>query len=194
VGAVAQQLLFGSADVDLPMVEDLQGLLCGPGEIVRLGGTARLSIVVADPWRVGALLELLRERDLTGDTAVAEGGGTSVRTPFSALLGPLAQRWTRGATQAPPARLQLSGAALRAWVLAAGSPVPGGFELALGPYDTSHAAVKDALTRAGLASTVRPAGPALRVTSARRLHRLAELVGQPPQVAPPGCWPVTATP
>jgi hypothetical protein len=199
VTPVAVQLTFGSVEVNDPTPEDLAGLLCGPGEVVRSpdGSAVRLSVVVVDAWRVTELLGLFATIGLEGDTAPAESGGTSVRTPFSPRLRHLADRWSQGALVVPPADLQLSGNALRAWLLAAGGPVPGradAWQLGLGPTEEAWSGIGAALARSGLPGLLvgaRSGGPGYRVLGARRLRRLAELVGESPVSAPLLAWPST---
>jgi hypothetical protein len=199
VGTVSVQLAFGSAEVDGPKRDDLEGLLCGPGEVVRQGGTARVSVVVTEPWRAESLLDLYATIDLAGDTAPAEGGGLSVRTPFTEGLAELAERWTTGALTIPPGDLLLDGGRLRAWLMAAGEPVPGrpdAWQLGLSATDAAWARVGAALAAAGVpGALVGPrrrgelAGAAYRVLGVRRLRRLRELVGPPPPAAPLLAWP-----
>ena len=58
-----QLSLFG-AEAGRPEAADLAGLLAGPGQVVRMGGTARVSIVVDDRWRAEALVAELGRRRL----------------------------------------------------------------------------------------------------------------------------------
>jgi hypothetical protein len=204
---VSVQLAFGSAEVDGPKPDDLEGLLCGPGEAVRALGTdgdaARVSVVVREPWRADALLELYAAVGLPGDTEPAEQGGLSVRTPFSPVLGPLVARWAAGAVLLPPADLQLDGGRLRAWLLASGEPVPGrtdAWQLGLGDNADAWPRIGSALAGAGVPGAFvghrrrgEIGGAAYRVVGARRLRRLRELVGPPPAAAPLMAWP-TVTP
>ena len=44
-----------SAAAHEPRLADLDGLLAGPGQVVRRGKTARISVVVAEEWRVAAI-------------------------------------------------------------------------------------------------------------------------------------------
>ena len=81
------QLSFLTAGVHPPGVDDLEGLLLGVAQVVRLGGTARLSALVEDPWRADEVLAAYAERGLRGEVA-QEDGLTSVRTPFSRTLQP----------------------------------------------------------------------------------------------------------
>jgi hypothetical protein len=109
-------------------------------------------------------------------------GGYEVRTAYSSLLAPLAAAWLRG----PPGFFYLNGPRLRLWTAAAG--VLDGRTLTLLSADgPGRDAVGAALARAGLPATAVEAG--FRITGLRRLARLAELVGERPQAAPPECWP-----
>ena len=91
------QLSFFSAGAQPASVDDLEGLLCGPGQVVRQGDVARVSVIVRDEWRVASLLAALDALGLGGGTADAhEEGGTTVRTPFDARLVPLAEHWSGG--------------------------------------------------------------------------------------------------
>jgi len=195
-----QLSLFGAEAAD-PSPADLAGLLAGPGQIARMGGTARVSVVVADAWRVHVLLAELASRHLPATWAPAggegqgEGHGYTVRTAYTALLAPLAAAWLRGeAGKLPPPGFTLDGRRLRLWAVAAGSgDATGGYTLRLGPSDeASWAPVGAALAALGLAAALVSAGaggPAYRIEGRRRLARLAELVGDPPALAPPGTWP-----
>lgn len=107
-----------------------------------------------------------------------------VRTAYTTRLGELARRWQDG----PPARLHLDGQALRLWAAAGGYPDPEGYLLRLaGGDELRQAAIEAALRAAGLRPTLVP-GPAYRITG-RRLALLAELVGDPPGIAPADHWP-----
>ena len=83
------QLSFLTAGMRPPTVDDLEGLLFGVAQVVRLGGTARLSVLVGDQWRVDELLAAYDERGLRGEV-LEEDGLISVRTPFSRILLPVA--------------------------------------------------------------------------------------------------------
>ncbi len=188
------QLSFLSAGVRPPGVEDLEGLLLGVAQVVRLGGTARLSVLVDAPWRVEQVLGAYVERGLRGEVAPGEDEGvSSVRTPFSRLLGPVAQRWVRGAVKSVPAGFVLDGSRLRMWAVGAGRRDDHGYLLRLSPHDEQvWEAAGSALAWVGLAGTFvgpRAGGPAYRVTGRRRLARLGEYVGERPAAAPPEHWP-----
>ena len=188
------QLSFLTAGVRPPAVDDLEGLLLGVAQVVRLGGTARLSVLVEDPWRVEQLLAAYGERGLRGEPAPGEDEGvTSVRTPFSRTLGPVAQRWVRGAVKAVPAGFVLDGSRLRMWAIGAGRRDDHGYLLRLSPHDEQvWPAAGAALAWVGLAGTFvgpRAGGPAYRITGRRRMVRLGEYVGERPGAAPPDHWP-----
>jgi hypothetical protein len=188
-----QQLSFFSAEALPPTVYDVEGLLCGPGQVVRRGDAARVSVVVAEDWRVTALLRALVLVDLEGETVPSEEGRIAVRTPFVAALLPLARRWTSGAVKLPPARLHLDGPRLRWWAMATGRGDQVGYALGLGASDEqAWPAVGAALAAAGVPGTFvgpRGEGPAYRVVGRRRLARLRELVGDPPAGVPSEEWP-----
>ncbi|GIF15120.1 hypothetical protein [Actinoplanes teichomyceticus] len=68
--------MFGAETVE-PSPADLAGLLAGPGRLGRMGGTARVSVVVDDAWRVHVLVAELVARGLTVTWApVAQTPGT----------------------------------------------------------------------------------------------------------------------
>jgi hypothetical protein len=200
---VSGQLSFFSAAARVPVAEDLAGLLCGPGQVVRRDDTARISVVLADAWRVTTLDAELALRDLAAELVVADetdgwggprGAATCVRTAFTPALDGLAAAWSSGgAGKRAPARLALDGPMLRLWYVAAGRPWEAGHVLGLGEHDTgTWAPVGALLASAGLPATFvgpRGDGPAYRLTGRRRLTRLAELVGDPPPDCPDGCWP-----
>ncbi|AVT34589.1 hypothetical protein C6361_19175 [Plantactinospora sp. BC1] len=176
-----------------PSVGDLAGLLAGPGELVRMGGTARITVVVDAAWRVHVLVAELARRGLTASWLgrVAEQHG--VQTSYSTLLAPLAASWLRGTVKRPPGTFFLTGPRLRLWAAAAGTPEPLGFVLRLGAADEAcWEPVGAALAAIGLPAVLLDAGaggPAYRITGRRRLARLAELVGDRPPTAPPSQWP-----
>lgn len=188
------QLSFFSAGARPAAVDDLEGLLCGPGQVVRQGDAARISVIVRDEWRVAALQAALTTLGLDGGTVDAhEEGGTAVSTPFDARLVPLAGRWSGAGTKKAPADLSIDGPRLRWWAIAAGHHDALGYVLLLGPQDEIvWPAVGAALVRAGLpAAQIGPRadGPAYRINGIRRLARLRELVGECPPEVPEEAWP-----
>ena len=189
-----RQLVFFGADAAEPTVADLAGLLAGPGGVVRMGGTARLSVRVDAAWRVHVLVAELALRGLAASWEPTDDDKHTVRTSYTRVLKPLAAAWLHGAVKRPPAVLHLTGRRLRLWVAAAGTPEPpGGFLLRLGEGDRdSWDALGAALAAAGLSGTLLApdeGGPAYRITGRRRLTRLAELIGDPPAATPPKLWP-----
>ncbi|NMI01260.1 hypothetical protein [Pseudonocardia acidicola] len=197
---MAQLSLF-SAEARPVRLADLAGLLCGPGQIARFGTgeTARLSIVLPDADRAPAVRAAAAATGIRLEPAAAEDGAPTLRTAFRCDLVGLAQLWTRGATKAVPEHFQLDGPLLRLWALAAGrADERGGYLLLLDPdVPGTHQPLVAAATRAGISpARVGPAdrewelgGPALRISGARRMQRLVELVGPPPERVPAAAWP-----
>jgi hypothetical protein len=186
---VTQFSLFGAAAAD-PVAADLDGVLLAGGQWVRAGTAARLSVVVADLWRARALAAEFVLRGAGGQSAAAEHG-YSVRTDFATDLTPHAVRWTRGANLAPPPGLALSATGLRLWALAAGRADDAGYLLGTADADGPvHLAAGAQLARLGVTgvSLGSRGGPGWRVSSAKRIRRLAELVGEHPEGAA-GDWP-----
>jgi hypothetical protein len=196
-----QPSLFGVVASD-PTPEDLAGLLAGPAELGRMGGTARVSVTVDAAWRVHVLAAELALRRLPASWEPS-GEAFVVHSAYTTRLLGLAAAWRDG----PPAGLHLNGQALRLWVAAAGTPSDDGFLLGLrrgsntppAPLrgappppkagESAWSAVGAALSAAGLAAALVVAGPAYRITGRRRLARLAELVGDPPPTVPSDSWP-----
>jgi hypothetical protein len=190
------QLSFFSAEAREVRLDDLAGLLCGPAQVVRFGAsdTARLSIVLTDLTRVPALTAEAASRGVATELASSESGSPVLRTAFRRDLVELAAQWCRGAVKAVPDDFAMDGALLRMWVLASGVPDRrSGYLLGLDPYaPQTHVPLADAVTRMGLPVLrlgPRGAGPALRIAGARRLRRLAEFVGPPPDYALAPGWP-----
>ena len=181
--------LFGAEAAD-PLVEDLDGVLFAGGDWVRAdgGSAARLSVLVAEQWRAEALQSEFADRGLDSDTAPAPGELIAVRTEVTTRLAPHAQRWTRGAALRPPADLALSASGLRLWAIASGRAEEAGFLLRMADPDGElHRTAGAQLARLGV--TAVEIGSRFRagwrVTSVKRLRRLAELIGAPPA----GCGP-----
>jgi len=187
-----RQLSFFSAAARAAQPNDVEGLLCGPGQIVRRGGLARVSVVV-DAERAEPLSSALREAGLSIEIVAAPGGQTSVRTSFDPALAALADAWSGAAGKRAPTAVALDGARLRLWAIASGGAHPGGYRLGLGAHDDSvWPTVGAALAAAGLAAVFvgpRADGPAYRIAGLRRLDRLRELVGDPPDGVPAADWP-----
>jgi hypothetical protein len=192
------QLSLFSAAAREPQLTDLEGLLAGPGQVVRRGDAARISVVLVDAWRVDALTAELHtlglEADLD-DPSADDGAviGTAVRTPWLPGLRAVADAWSRGAVKIPPPGWELDGSRLRWWCLAAGSAAPTMYTLALGDNDEpAWPAAGAALAAAGVPGLLvgpRADGPAYRIVGQRRLRRLRELVGDPPAAVPADRWP-----
>ena len=212
---VSQLSLF-SAGARPPRLGDLAGLLCGPGQVVRFGtgDTARLSIVLPDPARAPAVVAVCTAVGVAAETVRTESGATAVRTAFRRDLVELARAWVGGTRPGPiaeqeadnalprsrpsesgavktvPAGMQLDGAVLRVWFLAAGRRDGRGVELLLDPHaPQTHLPLVAAATRAGLPPAWSTRTPALRIAGARRVRRLVELVGPRPPGVPPDEWP-----
>jgi hypothetical protein len=180
---VTQFSLFG-AEAAPASLEDLDGLLLAGGHWVRSPVGARLSIVVDDQWRADALVAAFTERGVDGPDAVVDAPtGLGVRTAFTPDLVPHAARWTRGANEGLPLAFRLGAGGLRMWAVAAGRRDDVGYLLATAePDDPIHQAAGAQLSRLSVAavSLAQRGGPGWRVTSDKRLRRLAELLGPPP--------------
>ncbi|KFU80791.1 hypothetical protein SAMN04489729_5536 [Amycolatopsis lurida] len=191
-----------SAEASGPGLADLAGVLCGPGRMTGFGRTAaRLSAVVDEPWRAGALARECRRRGAEAQVSAAECGRPLVRTPFRVDLLPLEQRWNRGEEKVLPEGFRLDGAMLRMWALAAGSPQGNGYLLALDPEaPETHERLITALAQLGVrritalaqlgvpAKAQKGEEALLRVTGRRRLAHVLELIGDAPAGAEPA-WP-----
>ena len=180
---MTQFSLFG-AEATSPTSADLDGLLLAGGHWVRSAAGARLSIVVADRWRADALAAAFAERGVGGpDAVVAAEAGYGVRTAFTPALSDAASRWRRGANEGLPAGFQLGAGGLRLWAIAVGRRDDVGYLLATAePDDPIHRAAGAQLARLGVAavSLAQRGGPGWRITSARRLRRVVELLGPAP--------------
>jgi hypothetical protein len=197
VGWVSQ-LSFFTAESVPPAVADLSGALAASGQIVTVGAPdvqgARLSVVVDQLWRASALAEMIHEAGLEPEITRTEEDTPLVRTAVSELLCPIAAEWTRGAVKTVPARWLPGPRELRAWTLAAGSPEADRYLLGLDPHaPDTHSPLASALMRVGIAPTLigtRGGRPALRISGRRRLSRLVENVGEPPDDAQAlSLWP-----
>ncbi|SDJ48968.1 hypothetical protein SAMN05444157_3620 [Frankineae bacterium MT45] len=177
--------LFGAATA-APTLADFDGVLIGGGHWVRHGDAARLSVVVADRWRADELHQAFHERGVgeSSDPIVRAEEGFAVRSAFSGDLRAEADRWTVGANEAPPPGFRLEVGGLRLWAVTAGRADDVGYLLGTDqPDDVIHTVSGAQLSRLGLAAvslTARSGGPAWRVTSTKRLRRLAELLGEAP--------------
>jgi hypothetical protein len=181
------QLSFFSAESVPPAISDLTGVLAAAGQIVTVGGGARLSVVVDLPWRAQALGQMIDEAGLTAEITQTEENTPLVRTAVDPRLRPMAADWTRGAVKTVPPVWLPGPRELRAWILAAGSPDADRYLLGLDPHaPDTHSPLASALMRIGIAPTLigtRGSRPALRISGRRRLSRLVENVGEPPEAA-----------
>lgn len=179
-----RQLSFFSAESVPPSVTDLTGLLAAPGQVVLVGGGARLSVVVDSLWRAAALATMIEEAGLEPELARTDEDTPLVRTSVDARLVMIAADWTRGAVKTVPPQWLPGPRELRAWTLAAGCPEADRYLLGLDPHaPDTHSPLASAMMRVGIAPTLigtRGARPALRISGRRRLSRLVENVGEPP--------------
>ncbi len=204
------QLSLFSADLTPPQLVDLGGLLAAHGQLTAGSDGVRLSILLADSWRGGALLRECRVRDIPAlipespmtlleptpmvdDPSTGQRPVVLLQTDRTATLAELATHWTRGAVKAVPADLVLTPGFLRCWALAAGHPADVGFVLGLDPHaPDTHEPLAAACAAAGLAGSLlgaRGGGPAVRIVGYRRCSRLSEMIGTPPPEAPRGAFP-----
>ena len=181
------QLSFFSAESVPPAVTDLTGLLAAGGQVVLVGGGARLSVVVDRPWRAEAIAAMVDEAGLDPEVSRTDEDTPLVRTAADARLVMIAADWTRGAVKTVPPQWLPGPRELRAWALAAGTPEADRYLLGLDPHaPDTHSPLASALMRVGIAPTLigtRGAHPALRISGRRRLSRLVENVGEPPDDA-----------
>lgn len=178
------QLSFFSAESVPPAIADLTGLLAGPGQVVLVGGAARLSVVVEHLWRAEELAVMIADAGLEPEIARTDENNPLVRTAADARLGGIAAQWTRGAVKTVPPQWLPGPRELRAWTLASGTPEADRYLLGLDPHaPDTHSALASAMMRVGIAPTLigtRGSRPALRISGRRRLSRLVENVGEPP--------------
>ena len=181
------QLSFFSAESVPPAVTDLTGVLAAGGQVVLVGSGARLSVVVDRPWRARAIAEMMDEAGLHSEVSHTDEDTPLVRTAADARLVMIAADWTRGAVKTVPPQWLPGPRELRAWALAAGTPEADRYLLGLDPHaPDTHSPLASALMRVGIAPTLigtRGAHPALRISGRRRLSRLVENVGEPPDDA-----------
>ena len=189
-----EQLSFFSAESVPPAVADLTGMLAGPGQVVLIGGGARLSVVAEELWRARALAEMISEAGLEPEITRTEEDTPLVRTAVDVRLTGIATDWTRGAVKTVPPQWLPGPRELRAWTLAAGVPEADRYLLGLDPHaPDTHSPLASALMRVGIAPTLigtRGHRPALRISGRRRLSRLVENVGEPPdEIEALSAWP-----
>lgn len=188
------QLSFFSAESVPPAVADLAGVLAAGGQVVLVDGGARLSVVVDAVWRAAALADMMAAAGLEAQVARTEEETPLVRTAVDVRLVGIASAWTRGAVKTVPAGWLPGPRELRAWTLAGGAPEADRYLLGLDPHaPDTHSPLASALMRIGIAPTLigtRGARPALRISGRRRLSRLVETVGDPPDGAEAAAaWP-----
>ncbi|HTY26792.1 MAG TPA: hypothetical protein VMD51_01425 [Mycobacterium sp.] len=178
------QLSFFSAESVPPAVADLTGVLAAAGQVVMVGGGARLSVVVEEMWRAHALADMITDAGLEAEVTHTDEGHPLVRTAVDVRLVGIATNWTRGAVKTVPPQWLPGPRELRAWTLAAGMPEADRYLLGLDPHaPDTHSPLASALMRVGIAPTLigtRGSRPALRISGRRRLSRLVENVGEPP--------------
>lgn len=178
------QLSFFSAESVPPAVADLTGVLAAAGQVVTVGGGARLSVVVEEMWRAHALADMITDAGLEAEITRTDEGHPLVRTAVDVRLVRIAAEWTRGAVKTVPPQWLPGPRELRAWTLAAGVPEADRYLLGLDPHaPDTHSPLASALMRVGIAPTLigtRGSRPALRISGRRRLSRLVENVGEPP--------------
>jgi hypothetical protein len=178
------QLSFFSAESVPPAVTDLTGVLAAAGQVVTAGNGARISVVVESVWRAAALADMIAAAGLQAEITSTEEGTPLVRTAVDARLFVVAGDWTRGAVKTVPAHWLPGPRELRAWTVAAGTPDGDRYLLGLDPHaPDTHSTLASALMRVGIAPTLigtRGTHPALRIGGRRRLSRLVENVGEPP--------------
>ncbi|KJX75808.1 hypothetical protein [Mycobacterium lepromatosis] len=196
------QLSFFTAELLLPAIADLSGVLAAFGQIVVVNAPgkssvpgARLSVAVDQPWRASALAEMISETGLLPEISRTEEGTPLVRTTVDPRLCPIAVEWTRGAVKTVPPGWLPGPRELRVWTLTAGIPEAADrYLLGLDPHaPDTHSPLASALMRVGIAPTLigtRSSRPALRISGRRRLSRLLENVGEPPDWAEAlALWP-----
>ena len=107
------QLSFFSAESVPPAVADLTGVLAAAGQVVMVGGGARLSVVVEESWRARALADMMTEAGLDAEIARTEENTPLVRTAVDVRLVGIATDWTRGAVKTVAATSLRSAATVR---------------------------------------------------------------------------------
>ncbi|MGN5238121.1 MULTISPECIES: hypothetical protein [unclassified Rhodococcus (in: high G+C Gram-positive bacteria)] len=181
------QLSFFGADTAPPALSDLSGLLASQGRIVtRTADSAQITVTVEAPWRASAIADQIIATGLTAAIDALPDGSARVCTSDVSELVPLATAWSHGGSKRVPAGWVPSAGALRAWFLAAGRVEVVGerYVLGLDPNaPRTYVSLSEALMVAGIAPTlISPHGapPGLRVSGPRRIARLAESIGAPP--------------
>lgn len=184
----AQASLF-SAVLAEPRPTDVAGVLAGAGQVVRMGGTARISVVVTDEWRAAALLAAFDERGLAGSRVPTVDDHIGVRTAFCAALAPVADAWLHGTVTRPPTGFRADGLVLRLWALAGGRRDSLGYLLPLPSAESAWQPLRTALRVAGFDAELLTSGPALRIVGRGQLATLADVLGPVAPGAGDGAWP-----
>ncbi|MEV4345953.1 hypothetical protein AB0J83_15915 [Actinoplanes sp. NPDC049596] len=214
-----RQLPIFGAETTEPSPGDLAGLLAGPGKLGRMGGTARVSVVVDAAWRVHVLAAELVSRGLvvnwrpvqddekdnsgesvtmaqeSGDDDAAEAQITEVEDqpgarPRFEVLTAYSRRLNGLARGWPEAAAQLFLSGPRLRLWVAAAGEPIAGGFALGLGPGKDPVEIDAaLVRAGLAGRLSDDGRQYLIKGKRRVARLAELVGERPPAAPEDLWP-----
>ncbi len=187
------QLSFFSADIAVPQIADLGGLLAAHGQITAGLPGSRLSILLSDEGRAQALIAECSLRGIAAEVVVDDAGHYLMRTDRSVDLAGLARSWVLGAVKSVPDDLTVDPGFLRCWAIAAGRVDELGYLLGLDPHvsDTYEPLIA-ACARSGLAGSyigVRGGGPAIRVVGHRRLSRLTDSIGTPPTGLPVDFYP-----
>ncbi|WP_020109853.1 hypothetical protein [Nocardia sp. 348MFTsu5.1] len=188
------QLSMFSAETDEPSIDDLAGVLATTGQIAVSTQGARVSVVVADDWRARALAEEFERCGVAAEVSLSPEGSPLVGTATTPELDDLYRAWTKGAIKTMPPNWVPGPRALRLWVIAAGRRDAERYVLGLDPHaPESHGSLATAVMRAGIAPTLvgtRGANPALRIAGKRRLSRLIESIGEPPDISGAAAhWP-----
>jgi hypothetical protein len=153
-------------------------------------------VVVDRLWRAEALAVMIVEAGLQAEITRTDEDTPLVRTAVDARLVKIAAEWTRGAIKTVPPQWLPGPRELRAWTLASGTPEADRYLLGLDPHaPDTHSPLASAMMRVGIAPTLigtRGSHPALRISGRRRLSRLVENVGEPPDSAEAlSRWPHT---
>jgi hypothetical protein len=186
--APPQASLF-SAVLAEPRPADVAGVLAGGGQVIRMGGTARVSVVVTQEWRAAALLAAFDRRGLTGSRVPTVDDHIGVRTAFCTVLAPVADAWLHGTVTRPPADFRADGLALRLWAIAGGRRDSLGYLLPLPSAESAWQPLRVALRVAGFDAELLTSGPSLRVVGRAQLATLTDVLGPPPAQADDHAWP-----
>ena len=190
------QLSFFGADTMPPAPADLSGLLAAHGRARLTEDGAVLTVEVDAEWRARAIAQLVTDTGVEADI-VADGDLFTVGTASAGSLVPLATQWIGDHTKTVPDGWVPSSRAQRAWFLASGRMEVEGAQYVLGldpAAPETHASLAQALMRAGIAPTLigthGTGGPGLRISGRKRLTRLVENIGAPPDAdAARRIWP-----